>query len=418
MNNKQAHGNIRRDGHIRTALFVDFDNIYIGLNNLDTQAAESFASNPAGWLQWIECGMPSVLDACQDLPKGERSVLIRNCYLNPRTFYRFRPYFTRSAFTIVDCPPLTEKGKTSSDIRMVMDVLDTLKHETRFDEYIVLSGDADFTPVLQRLRAHDRRTTVLAVGPASEAYKSACDYLISVDSFIEFALGVSGVDTAFYSTEESRPTDQGIPESLMDRIADLIYEQASADGEILAANLPRIYGEFEEFRSSKDWLGYRSLRRLTQALVSRRADLDLIETDPWKVGVAMPTPGGGGDESGTPDEAASAAAANEVLRQRVAAFVHQRLGAAEQPILMAQIAQEVITEIGPEVLVTQWAGAGTFRALVEAGDDQKIAVFTAPGMPAYLYEPGRHVPPATTRHVTSSRNCRWHWPVSFSGSTI
>ena len=42
--------------------------------------------------------------------------------------------------------------KTGTDIHMVMDVLDTLEHRTRFDEFIVLSGDADFTPVLLRLR--------------------------------------------------------------------------------------------------------------------------------------------------------------------------------------------------------------------------------------------------------------------------
>lgn len=394
MNDKTPERPLRRNGAVRTALFVDFDNIYIGLNSLDTQSAESFGCNPAGWLQWIECGMPSELDGCEDLAGGQRSVLIRNCYLNPRTFYRFRPYFTRAAFSIVDCPPLTEKGKTSTDIRMVMDVLDTLTHETRFDEYIILSGDADFTPVLQRLRAHDRRTTVLAVGPASEAYKSACDHLISVDSFIEFALGVSGVDTAFYSAETSRPTGEKASEDLLDRIAELIYERASADGEILAANLPRIYADFEEFRSSKDWLGYGSLRRLTQSLVDRRKDLRLIETDPWKVGVALEGIGDGGHPYDSPDESGTRTLAQEELRRRVAEFVQRRLTQAPQPLLMAQVAQEVISEIGQEVLETQWAGAGTFRALIEAGEDHHVAVHTAPGLPAYLYEPGRHVPPS------------------------
>ena len=36
---------------------------------------------------------------------------------------------------------------------MVMDVRDYLNHGTYFDEFVILSGDADFTPVLHRLRA-------------------------------------------------------------------------------------------------------------------------------------------------------------------------------------------------------------------------------------------------------------------------
>ena len=31
---------------LRTALFVDFDNVYIGLRRLDPDAAEAFATDP------------------------------------------------------------------------------------------------------------------------------------------------------------------------------------------------------------------------------------------------------------------------------------------------------------------------------------------------------------------------------------
>ena len=58
--------------------------------------------------------------------EARRRILIRRCYLNPQSFSNFRPYFIRSAFEVVDCPPLTARGKTSTDIHLVMDVLDTL----------------------------------------------------------------------------------------------------------------------------------------------------------------------------------------------------------------------------------------------------------------------------------------------------
>jgi uncharacterized LabA/DUF88 family protein len=52
---------------------------------------------------------------------------------------------------VIDCPPLTSQNKNGADIRMVMDILDALNHQTRFNEFILLSSDADFTPLLTRL---------------------------------------------------------------------------------------------------------------------------------------------------------------------------------------------------------------------------------------------------------------------------
>ncbi len=91
-------------------------------------------------------------------------MLVRRCYLNPQAYQRFRPSFNLAGFEIVDCPALTSEGKTSTDIHMVLDIVDLLQHETHYDEFIVFSADADFTPVLRKLRRWDRRTTVLAIG--------------------------------------------------------------------------------------------------------------------------------------------------------------------------------------------------------------------------------------------------------------
>ena len=42
---------------VRSALFVDFDNVYIGLKKLDSAAAERFAKNPQRWLAWLQTYM-------------------------------------------------------------------------------------------------------------------------------------------------------------------------------------------------------------------------------------------------------------------------------------------------------------------------------------------------------------------------
>jgi hypothetical protein len=254
--------------HVRTALFVDFDNIYLGLHNEDPRAAEQFATHPGRWLQWLQEDLPS---------EGlrPRKILYRRCYLNPSQFSRFRPYFIRSAFEVVDCPPLTRGGKTSADIQMVMDLLDTLGHTTVFEEFIILSGDADFTPVLLRLSKHDRRSVVLAAGPASAAYKAACDLLIDQDTFLEEAIGATDGPI-------SRP---GASVELLQHIADKVRERAGGTGELVATDLPAIFREFPEFTPDSNWLGFYSLRGMASAVVRARRDLEMVDGDPWRVRV-------------------------------------------------------------------------------------------------------------------------------------
>ena len=40
--------------YVRSALFVDFDNIYITLSEEDEDIAKEFATNPSKWITWLE----------------------------------------------------------------------------------------------------------------------------------------------------------------------------------------------------------------------------------------------------------------------------------------------------------------------------------------------------------------------------
>lgn len=169
---------------VYSALYVDFDNIFTRFLEIDPEAARAFGSAPYRWVRWIENHALRIL-------YGEgvrRRILKRMCYLNPQRYQEFRNFFIRSAFQVVDCPPLTSRGKTSTDIHLVMDCMDDLSHSTKFDEFIILSGDADFTPLLIRLQEHARRTLVLSVGYSSPAYTAAASWRIREDWFLQQAL--------------------------------------------------------------------------------------------------------------------------------------------------------------------------------------------------------------------------------------
>ncbi len=194
---------------IRSVLFVDFDNVFFSLQSADKAAAKSFADDPRRWLDAIESG--ALIESLPGAPFAgqRRRILMRRCYANPAVMRYFRSYFTRSGFQIVDCPPLTGRGKNSADIYMVVDMLDALKHETRFDEFIILSGDADFTPVLLRLRAYDRSSIIYSNAVTAAAYKSLCDGMITEERLIDLAGGDSEAEDG--GTQAVAPALQGMP---------------------------------------------------------------------------------------------------------------------------------------------------------------------------------------------------------------
>ncbi|HEY0188406.1 MAG TPA: NYN domain-containing protein [Cellulomonas sp.] len=163
---------------LRAAMFVDFDNVYIGLRRLDPDAAEAFATDPGHWLGELETGS----DADGDF---DRRFLVRACYLNPSVFSRYRPNFTRAGFQVVDCPSLTQQGKSSADINLVLDAVDALAADTRYEEFVIVSADADFTPLALRCRAADRRVTIITASPAASAYRAVADTVITADDLAE-----------------------------------------------------------------------------------------------------------------------------------------------------------------------------------------------------------------------------------------
>ena len=194
---------------MKSALFVDFDNVYTQLRQVQPAAAERFARQPIEWIRWLTESLE--IPVGHD-PAARRRLLVRRCYLNPNWYQTYRHAFLRAGFEIVDCPPVTAQGKTSTDIHMVLDIVELLQHETRYDEFIVLSADADFTPVLRKLRRYDRRTSVLAIGFPSAAYQASADLLIDERLFIEQALGLSA-DAADPAPLLPAAATTGLPEA-------------------------------------------------------------------------------------------------------------------------------------------------------------------------------------------------------------
>jgi hypothetical protein len=203
----------------RAALYVDFDNVFMALMRWDERAAYAFGERPDAWLAWLEGreenGKPAT-----------RRTLVRRCYLNPagyhdfqlgrpvaryraardlrnRTYFsEFRAAFVQAGFDVVDCPAIAWL-KNSADMKMALDIREALDHRTSFDEFVLLSGDSDFLPALARLRAHDRRITILAQDTAKAAYLAAADVVVGLEEFAR--AGMANLPVAQFTAAPAPP---------------------------------------------------------------------------------------------------------------------------------------------------------------------------------------------------------------------
>ncbi|WP_372593405.1 NYN domain-containing protein [Actinotalea sp.] len=322
---------------LRCALFVDFDNVYLGLQRLDPAAAEAFAGSPGHWLSALESGLDE---------DGEftRRFLVRACYLNPSAFSQFRPNFTRAGFSVVDCPSLTQQGKSSADINLVLDAVDALAAETRYDEFVILSADADFTPLVLRCRAADRRVTVVTAGPAASAYKSVADTVVTADQFTELVLGTDEAATDFADLREV-PAGDPAPGTTT---------SGSKRGST-ASGTPAAKATASPTRSG-----------------SRRA------TDAGTAKSATPTPAAAPAEPPTSTGPTSNPAARRAVLRRVRG--------ADRPLKGGEVAN-VAHKADPSLPTSDWQGSGGFFAWLSAAvPELRWATKPAPG---FVWDPKR-----------------------------
>ncbi len=186
-------------GSFLSALFVDYDNVYLSLKRRSEEAAARFAQAPGIWLQALVSDRLVRRETEALAPR--RRLVVNRVYGNPvprrsgrdgpndpNSFIFVRHHFIRAGFEVIDCPPLTAQLKNGSDIRMAIDVRDMIEHRTHFDEFILLSGDADFTPVLHRLREYDRQCVIYSNDHTAQPYTALCDGRIEEEDVVQFLL--------------------------------------------------------------------------------------------------------------------------------------------------------------------------------------------------------------------------------------
>ena len=95
--------------------------------------------------------------------------------------------------------PSNTKGKNSSDISLVIDAMDIL-HQGRFDGFVLVSSDSDFTRLASRIREQGLDVFGMGEQKTPEAFRMACKRFIYVEN-----LGDGGAETQLPQMEGDRP---------------------------------------------------------------------------------------------------------------------------------------------------------------------------------------------------------------------
>ncbi|TFL19251.1 NYN domain-containing protein [Jannaschia formosa] len=76
------------------------------------------------------------------------------------------------------------KGKNASDIGLVIDAMDIL-HSGRFDGFVLVSSDSDFTRLASRIREEGLDVIGIGEGKAPEALRKVCNRFIQIENIVE-----------------------------------------------------------------------------------------------------------------------------------------------------------------------------------------------------------------------------------------
>jgi len=146
------------------AIFLDLDNLVIGAK----QAKITFDVN-------------LVLDKVKEKTNGR--VVLRRSYGDWRQDQKLMEQLTTAGFTTQSTVRINNFSKNLADMQIVVDTMDTLVDGHQYATYVLMTGDRDFTPLVQSLRKRGKR--VIGVGvkhTASRSFVGLCDeYLFYED---------------------------------------------------------------------------------------------------------------------------------------------------------------------------------------------------------------------------------------------
>jgi uncharacterized LabA/DUF88 family protein len=231
----------------RIALFVDFENLAIGVR--EALGGMEFDFEPIG----------------NALAERGR-VVSRKAYADWSMFADARQKLTRSHIELIEIPQrMGATRKNAADIKMAVDAIEVAFERDYVTTFVICSGDSDFTPLVHKLRELNKKVIGVGVKASTSALlPPACDEFL-------FYENLDGVEPR--RAKEQRPETEEVGETPAPELASLITTTLSgllrsSGGEVLASSLKRALLRKDSTFSEADY-GFRAFGELLVHLESQ-----------------------------------------------------------------------------------------------------------------------------------------------------
>jgi uncharacterized LabA/DUF88 family protein len=233
----------------RLALFIDFENIAIGVRDAHYRKFD------------VNLVLERLLD------KGK--LLVKKAYADWSRYSDYRRSFHEAAIELIEVPQKSVGGKNSADIRLVVDAMDMSFQKEHINCFVVASGDSDFSPLVSKLKENDKYVIGLGVK------NSTSDLLIeNCDEFIFYEDLVRG------QQQPALPQIAGVPEKLQEAfglLVDSLLALQRENKEILWGSMVKETMKRKKPSFNETYYGFRTFSHLLED--AQRRGLVILRRD-------------------------------------------------------------------------------------------------------------------------------------------
>lgn len=170
---------------VASAIFIDFDNVFLARRDDPgfDGFGQAFVDAIPNWLAWFEDGRFEKTAAPRRRRFVEKRVYLGFNLRQHQTLFQdhgFDAYIGRS---------FTRRQKSTADLLIALDAMESLYRQPGVEEYVIVSSDTDFVPLIDRLRDSDKQTVAVFKDRASfSAYEDRATFAIDAphlrDAFV------------------------------------------------------------------------------------------------------------------------------------------------------------------------------------------------------------------------------------------
>lgn len=163
------------------ALYWDFENLHASLCEARQEGAYSKPDNR------FKVQEPLVdVQVVAGLAAELGPLVLHRAYCNWQYFGRYRDALMQHAVDLVQLFPPGGAAKNGADIRLCLDAMEDIARAPHIGTVVIVSGDSDYVPLAQKVRAAGRRIVGVGLRAATNRHWAAsCDAFHYYDTLVE-----------------------------------------------------------------------------------------------------------------------------------------------------------------------------------------------------------------------------------------